>query len=369
MKIPFLDLGDAYRALKPEIDNAVSRVLASGWYVLGAEVESFEAAFATFCGARHSVGVANGLDALQLGLRALGIGSGDEVLVPSNGYVATWLGVSLTGATPVPVEPDPETHNIDPKRIEAAITSRTKAIMPLHLYGLPADLDPILDIAKRHGLRIVEDAAQAHGARYRGKRIGQHGDVVAWSFYPSKNLGALGDAGAVTTNDDDLAERIRILRNYGSQERYVNKVQGVNSRLDPIQAAVLKVKLEYLDSWNAHRAKIAQRYRTCLAGTDAITLPVEPEGFTSAWHLYVVRVPQRKEIQQVLQSAGIGTQIHYPIPPHMQRAYSALDIAPESLPIAGQLAKEVLSLPCGPQLPLEAVDEVCAQLIKAVESL
>lgn len=367
MKVPFLDLGEAYRALQPDIDDAVARVLASGWYVLGEEVESFETAFAAYCGAAHAVGLANGLDALHLGLRALDIGEGAEVIVPSNGYIATWLGVSLAGATPVPVEPDMATHNIDPGRIEAAITPRTRAIMALHLYGLPADLGPIMDIARRHHLRVIEDAAQAHGARYHGDKIGQHGDVVAWSFYPSKNLGALGDAGAVTTNDATIAERIRILRNYGSQDRYVNKVQGINSRLDPLQAAVLKVKLDHLDAWNARRSKIAALYRERLAGVSGVILPNEPEGCKSAWHLFVVRVQQRQQLQWALQEAGIGTQIHYPIPPHMQEAYAGLGTAPDDLPVARQLADEVLSLPCGPHMPLEAVDMVSEALIQAVD--
>ncbi|WP_299868642.1 DegT/DnrJ/EryC1/StrS aminotransferase family protein [uncultured Roseobacter sp.] len=367
--VPFLDLGESYRALKPEIDEAVARVLTSGWYVLGEEVESFEKAFARYCGASHAVGLANGLDGLHLALRALGIGEGDEVIVPSNGYIATWLGVSLAGATPIPVEPDPLTHNIDPVLIEAAITPRTRAIMALHLYGLPADLAPIMDIAGRHGLRVVEDAAQAHGARYHGDKIGHHGDIVAWSFYPSKNLGALGDAGAVTTKDADLAERIRTLRNYGSQERYVNRIQGVNSRLDPIQAAVLRVKLNHLDAWNAHRAKIAARYAERLGDASNLTLPVEPEGLDSAWHLYVVRVPQRARVQEMLHRAGIGTQVHYPIPPHMQEAYAGLGYAADDLPIARRLSEEVLSLPCGPQMPLDAVDTVCDKLLESINAI
>lgn len=368
MKVPFLDLGEAYRTLQTDINEAVTRVLASGWYVLGEEVDHFETAFAAYCGSAHAVGLASGLDALHLGLRALGIGEGDEVIVPSNGYIATWLGVSIAGATPVPVEPDMATHNIDPSLIEAAITPRTRAIVALHLYGLPADLGQIMGIARRYNLRVVEDAAQAHGARYRGEKIGQHGDVVAWSFYPSKNLGALGDAGAVTTNDADVAERIRILRNYGSQERYVNKVRGINSRLDPIQAAVLKVKLDHLDSWNAHRSKIAALYRERLANVPGVILPIEPEGCQSAWHLFVVRVQQRQRLQEALNKTGIGTQVHYPIPPHMQEAYADLGFTPDNFPVARQLADEVLSLPCGPQMPLEAVDMVSERILKVIKS-
>ena len=253
-------MAPSYRELKPEIDAAVSRVLESGWYILGPEVEAFEAEWAAYCDAKHAVGLANGLDALTLALRALDIGPGDEVIVPSNTYIATWLAVSGVGATPVPVEPDEATHNIDPARIEAAITSRTRALLPVHLYGQPADMDPILDIAKRHGLRVIEDAAQAHGARYKGKRIGAHGDIVCWSFYPGKNLGALGDAGAITTNDTALAERVALLRNYGSRQKYVNEEAGVNSRLDPIQAAVLRVKLGVLDEWTERRRAVATAY-------------------------------------------------------------------------------------------------------------
>ena len=355
--IPFLDLGAAYRELRPETDAAVSRVLESGWYILGPEVEAFEAEWAAYCNAKHAVGLANGLDALTLALRALNIGPGDEVIVPSNTYIATWLAVTGVGATPVPVEPDVATHNIDPARIEAAITSRTRALLPVHLYGQPADMDPILDIASRHGLRVIEDAAQAHGARYKGKRIGAHGDIVCWSFYPGKNLGALGDAGAITTNDTALAERVAILRNYGSRQKYVNEVQGVNSRLDPIQAAVLRVKLKHLDDWTDHRRTIADVYTQGLAESGLI-LPYVPEWAEPVWHLYVVRSAERDALQARLDTAGIGTLIHYPIAPHMQDAYAGLGIAADALPLARQLATEVLSLPIGPQLGLKEADVV-----------
>jgi dTDP-4-amino-4,6-dideoxygalactose transaminase len=349
MSIPFLDLGAAYRELKTQIDSAVSRVLASGWYVLGPEVESFEASWASYCGARHAVGLANGLDALTLALRALDVGPGDEVIVPSNTYIATWLAVSAVGATPVPVEPVPSTFNIDPTRIERAISPRTRVLLPVHLYGQPADLDPILDIARRYGLRVVEDAAQAHGAAYRGQRIGAHGDIVCWSFYPGKNLGALGDAGAITTNDADLAARVATLRNYGSHQKYINEEAGVNSRLDPVQAAILNVKLETLDDWNVRRRAIATLYARGLAGT-GLTLPHVPDWADPAWHLYVVRSPNRDELQKYLTAADIGTLIHYPIPPHMQAAYAGLSLAPQSLPLARNLAAEVISLPMGPHL-------------------
>lgn len=347
--VPFLDLRAAYLELKPEINEAVARVLDSGWYILGPEVEAFEAEWAAYCGAGQAVGLANGLDALTLAMRALDIGPGDEVIVPSNTYIATWLAVSGVGATPVPVEPDPATHNIDPARIEAAITQRTRALVPVHLYGQPADLDPILDIARRHGLRVVEDAAQAHGARYKGRRIGSHGDIVCWSFYPGKNLGALGDAGAITTNDADLAERVALLRNYGSRKKYVNEEAGVNSRLDPVQAALLRVKLKVLDDWTDRRREIVATYAEGLADSGLI-LPHVPDWAEPVWHLYVVRTPARDALQARLTEAGIGTLIHYPIPPHMQGAYAGLGITADALPRARDLAQEVLSLPIGPHL-------------------
>ena len=362
--IPFLELGASYRELKPEIDAAVSGVLESGWYILGPEVEAFEAEWAAYCDAKHAVGLANGLDALTLALRALDIGPGDEVIVPSNTYIATWLAVSGVGATPVPVEPDQATHNIDPARIEAAITSRTRALLPVHLYGQPADMDPILNIAKRHGLRVIEDAAQAHGARYKGQRIGAHGDIVCWSFYPGKNLGALGDAGAITTDDTALAERVALLRNYGSRQKYVNEEAGVNSRLDPIQAAVLRVKLEVLDEWTERRRAVATAYTVGMAQSDVI-LPHVPDWAEPAWHLYVVRTSDREALQDRMTEAGIGTLIHYPIPPHMQKAYTNMEIMPEALPLARNLASEVLSLPMGPQLSLDQVQNIVNALKNA----
>jgi dTDP-4-amino-4,6-dideoxygalactose transaminase len=362
--IPFLDLGAAYRELKPEIDAAVSRVLESGWYILGPEVEAFEAEWAAYCDAKHAVGVANGLDALTLALRALDIGPGDEVIVPSNTYIATWLAVSSVGATPVPVEPDVATHNINPALIEAAITSRTRALLPVHLYGQPADMDPILDIASHHGLRVIEDAAQAHGARYKGQRIGAHGDIACWSFYPGKNLGAIGDAGAITTNDTALAERVALLRNYGSRQKYVNEEAGVNSRLDPIQAAVLRVKLEVLDEWTERRRAVASAYTKGLAQSDVI-LPHVPDWADPAWHLYVVRTSDRDALQDRLTEAGIGTLVHYPIPPHMQKAYADMQILPDAFPLARDLASEVLSLPMGPQLGLDQVHDTIVALQNA----
>lgn len=347
--IHFLDLGAPYKELKSEIDAAVQRVLDSGWFILGTEVDAFENEWATYCGSSHAVGLANGLDALTLALRALEVGPGDEVIVPSNTYIATWLAVSAVGATPVPVEPVPETFNIDPARIEAAITAKTKVILPVHLYGQPVDLDPILALARQHGLRVVEDAAQAHGAKYKGKRLGAHSDIVCWSFYPGKNLGAMGDGGAITTDNAELADRIRVLRNYGSRVKYVNEVLGVNSRLDPIQAAVLRAKLPYLDAWTERRRAIAELYAKELQGT-GLVLPAVPEWAEPVWHLYVVRSSERDSLQRRLTDAGIGTLIHYPIPPHAQQAYAEAGHAADAFPLASQLATEVLSIPMSPHL-------------------
>lgn len=361
--IHFLDIEAAYRELKREIDDALMRVLASGWYILGTEVEAFEAEYAAYCGAKHCIGVGNGLDALVLALRAAEIGTNDEVIVPSNTYIATWLAVSQCGATPVPVEPDPLTFNIDPARIEEKLTPRTRGILPVHLYGQPADLDPILAIARRHGLRVIEDGAQAQGARYKGERLGAHGDIVCWSFYPGKNLGALGDAGAITTNDRDLADRVRLLRNYGSRVKYVNEIKGVNSRLDPLQAAVLRVKLAHLDAWNDRRRDHAAAYGRGLAGC-GLSLPQIPDWADPVWHLYVLRTPNRDAVQAALSASEIGSLIHYPIPPHRQAAYAELGISEGTLPIAEAMASEVLSLPMGPHLGAAEVAGVIACLRK-----
>lgn len=362
-EIPFLDLRAAYLELKAEIDAAVLRSLESGWYIGGAEVEAFEAEYANYCGAQFCIGVGNGLDALHLSLKALGVDPGDEVIVPSNTYIATWLAVTYSGAKPVPVEPDERTYNLNPALIEAAITPRTKVIIPVHLYGQPADLDPILEIARRHGLRVLEDAAQAHGARYKGKRIGAHGDAVAWSFYPGKNLGAMGDAGAVTTNDPELAERVSMLRNYGSKVKYVNELAGYNSRLDPIQAAVLRVKLAYLDEWNERRRLVAGLYLKQLANT-GLTLPYVPEWGEPVWHLFVLRSSGRDQLQKHLEYQGIGTLIHYPIPPHRQQAYAEMGLQEGCLPISEAIHREVLSLPIGPHLSMTQAGRV----VEAVQS-
>ena len=361
MTVPFLDLKAANESVRAEIDAAIARVLDSGWLIGGPEVERFEGMFAAYCQAEHCVGVGNGLDALHLMLRAAGIGPGDEVIVASNTFIATWLAVDMVGANPVPVEPDPATHNLDPALVEQAITPRTRAVLVTHLYGQSADLDPLLDLCRQHGLKLFEDAAQAHGARYKGQRLGGHSDGVAWSFYPSKNLGALGDGGAVTCNDAQLAARVRALGNYGSERRYVNIERGVNSRLDPIHAAAMAVKLPLLDAWNDHRRSIAALYLDGLAGT-AVTLPSVPNWAEPVWHLFVVRTADREGLQAHLSSRGIQTLIHYPIPPHRQQAYADSPAANAQLPIAEQLASEVLSLPIGPQMPLEQAREVIAAI-------
>lgn len=357
MTVPFLDLRASYLELKDGIDAAVARVLDSGYYILGEEVDAFEADYARSVGAAECIGVANGLDALILSLRALEIGPGDEVIVPSHTFIATWLAVEAVGARVVPVEPDPATMNIDVTRLADALTPRTRAIIPVHLYGQPADLDPILAVARAHGLVVIEDAAQSHGARYRGQPVGAHGDLVCWSFYPGKNLGAIGDGGAVTTNNPDLADRLRTLRNYGSSRKYVNDVAGVNSRLDPLQAAILRVKLQHLEDWNARRKAIAARYLQGLAQS-GLTLPSVPEWSDPVWHLFVVRSEGRDALQARLAEKGIGTLIHYPIAPHRQKAFAKLGMAEGSLPLAENMASTVLSLPVGPHLPLDQAERV-----------
>lgn len=356
MKVPFLELKPAYTELQDEFDAAYRRVMSSGWYLLGSELETFEDEFAAYCEVEHCIGVGNGLDALHLILRGCGIGAGDEVIVPSNTFIATWLAVSYAGATPVPVEPDPSTFNLDPGSIGAALTSRTRAIIPVHLYGQPANMQPIREIAQKHGLRVIEDAAQAQGARYRGRRSGALGDAAAFSFYPGKNLGAFADAGAVVTDDPALAASVRKLRNYGSVVKYEHEIKGFNSRLGELQAAFLRVKLRHLEEWNRRRERLSNIYVTELSTVDAqLTLPVVPPWAEPVWHLFVVRHPQRDALQRHLAGAGVGTLIHYPIPAHLSGAYAS-DAAQweikkgRSLPIAEELAATVLSLPIGPHL-------------------
>ena len=326
----------------------MARVYDSQWYVLGEEVAQFEREYSTFNQVSHSVGVGSGLEALTLALRGLGIGPSDEVLVPSNTYIATWLAVSHVGATPVPVEPDPATSNLDPARLAAALTPRTRAIIPVHLYGQPCRMPEILAFAGQHGLWVVEDNAQAQGATFGGQLTGSFGQTSATSFYPTKNLGALGDAGAITTDDGDLAQRLRQLRNYGSDQKNHHELPGYNSRLDELQAAVLRVKLRHLAAWVSQRRQLAGWYGEQLAGVPGLRLPAVAAGAKPAWHLYVVHISHRDALQRHLAAAGIGTQVHYPVPPHLQPAYAYLGLAAGTLPIAEELAATCLSLPLWP---------------------
>jgi len=364
--IPFLDLKAPYLELKDEIDAAYQRVMESGWYILGKEVEAFEGEFAELCGVKHCIGVGNGLETLHLILRAMEIGPGDEVIVPSNTYIATWLAITYAGATPIPVEPDVKTYNIDPDLIEAAITGKTRAIIAVHLYGQPADMDAINDIAARRGLKVIEDAAQAHGARYKGRRVGSLGDAAGFSFYPGKNLGAFGDGGAVTTNSDQLANKIKVLRNYGSQTKYHNEIKGYNSRLDELQAAFLRVKLTKLDEWNGRRNRIARIYLDGLLSSQQLVAPYVPEWAKPAWHLFVVRSKNRDALQKQLHEAGIGTMIHYPIPPHLQPAYTELGFIKGAFPLAEAIHADVLSLPMGPSMSPEQADSVIDAVNRAL---
>jgi len=370
--IKFLDLKAVNEQYRPEIDAAIQRVLNSGWYLLGEEVSSFEREFADYCGTKHCLGVANGLDALVLILmayRELGVmAEGDEVIVPANTYIASILAISRSGLKPVLVEPDERTYNIDPNLIEAAITEKTKAIMTVHLYGQCADMDPICAIAKKHGLKVIEDAAQAHAATYRGRKTGSLGDAAGFSFYPGKNLGALGDGGAVTTSDDTLAEVITALRNYGSHQKYHNKYKGMNSRLDELQAAVLRVKLKALDADTANRQETAEVYLSGLSSqSSGLTLPYVADYGTHAWHLFVVRTPKRDALADRLTKQGIQTVVHYPIPPHQQQAYP--DLHSFSLPITEAIHREVLSLPISPCLNLKSVQSISTAVLEFSSSV
>lgn len=369
MNIPFLELKPTYDELRDEIDAAYRRVMDSGWYLLGTELSSFEAEFAQYVGTRYCVAVGTGLDAIRIALQAHGIGPGHEVIVPGHTFIATWLAVTECGATPVAVDVREETGNLDPGLLEAAISERTKAILPVHLYGQPAGMEPIRAVARQRGLVVIEDAAQAHGARYLGKACGTLGQAAAFSFYPGKNLGAFADGGAVVTDDEEIARRARMLRNYGCERKYQHEMAGGNSRLDELQAAFLRVKLRHLDAWNERRARLAEFYLAALTDCPDLRLPHVPDWAAPVWHLFVVRHPRRDELQQHLTGRGIQTLIHYPVPPHLSGAYAAAAscrLPPEGLPVAEKLAREVLSLPIGPHLSLadaeqvaEAVREVC----------
>jgi len=364
-KVEFLDAGAGYRELQGELDAAWQRVAGGGRYILGEEVEAFEEEFAAYCGTRHCIGVANGLEALQLILLAYGIGAGDEVIVPSNTYIASWLAISHTGAIPVPVEPDESTCNMDPGLIEASITENTRAILAVHLYGQPSEMDRINAIAIQHGLKVIEDAAQAHGARYKGRRVGGLGDAAGFSFYPVKNLGALGDGGAVVTDDEACAEQLRMLRNYGSQQKYHNELIGHNSRLDELQAAFLRVKLRRLDEWNHRRRVVAQSYLQAFRSCQKLVLPTSLDTIEHVWHQFVVRHPGRNEFQYRLKKAGIETLIHYPVPPHLSGAYARAGFPQRTLPIAERLAAEVLSLPIHPHMGEDDIARVINGTVQA----
>jgi len=364
MKVPFLDLKAAYQELKDELDESLARVIASGWYITGRELEGFETEFASYCGARHCIGVANGLDALHLILRAYEIGEGDEVIVPANTYIATWLAISYAGAVPVPREPDPKTFNLDPSQIESAITPRTRAVIVVHLYGQPAEVNAISAVVAPHGIKIIEDAAQAHGARYNGRRVGTLGDSAGFSLYPGKNLGALGDAGLIVTDDEALAERIRTLRNYGSRTKYHHEAKGFNSRLDELQAALLRVKLRKLDEWNDRRRRVAARYLSELNDLPNLLLPFVSEGAEPVWHQFVVRSRRRNDLKDFLKEEGVETLIHYPIPPHLQTAYREMGFGEGSFPVSEAMHREVLSLPIGPHLSNEEASHVIETLHK-----
>lgn len=356
-QIPFLDMKSPYQELREELDAAYRRVMESGWYILGEEVEAFEEEYAASVGAKYCVGVGNGLEALHLILRAYGIGPGDEVIVPANTYIASWLAVTYAGATPIPVEPDPTTYNLDGSRIHPAITERTRAIMPVHLYGQPTQMDEIWKTAGAFHLPVIEDSAQTHGAAFKGRLAGNLGSAAGFSFYPGKNFGAFGDAGAVVTDDPDVADAVRVLRNYGSRTKYYNEVKGYNSRLDPLQAAFLRVKLRHLDEWNRRRQAVAELYLQSLRDVPGITLPEVAPETTHVWHLFVIRHPQRDRLQKHLAQHGIGTLIHYPVPPHRSQAYAGLGYAEGDFPISEAIAKSVLSLPMGPHLSLD--DAAC----------
>jgi len=368
MKIPFLDLKKTYLELKEEIDCAVGDVLKGGWYILGENVRCFEEEFAVFCGCRYCVGVGSGMDALELLLKAHGVGPGSEVIVPANTYIATALAVSNVGAKPVLVEPDEKTCNIDPSRIEAVITSKTSAVLAVHLYGQTAEMNKIREICQEHSLKFFEDAAQAHGATHFGIKAGALGDAAGFSFYPGKNLGAFGDAGAVTTNDPEVAEYVRMARDYGSQKKYYNSIKGVNSRLDEIQATVLRVKLRHLDEWNRRRSEIACFYLDKLKPFGAeLVLPEIGEGNGHVWHLFTVRSSRRNELQAYLEGKGIGTLIHYPVPLYSQAAYKEMNHLSNNYPISNAIAEQTLSLPMGPHLSKKEAAYVCEAVTEGVK--
>lgn len=362
MKIPFVSFDYMHQPIKAEMLEAFEAFYDSNWYVLGGRVKSFENEYAAFNKVEYCVGVSNGLDALHIALKTLGIGQDDEVIVPSNTYIATWLAVSYVGAIPVPVEPDLNTYNIDVSKIEAAITAKTKAIMPVHLYGQACEMDAIIAIAQKHNLFVIEDNAQAQGATFNKKLTGSFGDINGTSFYPGKNLGALGDAGGVTTNNPTLAEKAKVLRNYGSQKKYYNEVIGFNMRLDECQAALLSVKLRHLDGWIKQRQEIATWYNEALKSIGDLVLPVVHPKATHVYHLYVVQTNQRDLLQKYLDEKEVGTLIHYPVPPHLQEAYTELGYKKGDFPIAEELANNCLSLPMWPGITKEQIEYIAREM-------
>ena len=357
-RIPYLDLKQTNLICQEELEQAYHLFVDSGRYILGEAVEKFEGEFADYVGVKHCVGVGNGLEALHLILTAFGIGEGHEVIVPSNTYIATWLAITYTGAKPVPVEPDPRNYNLDPNRVESALTEKTRCILPVHLYGQPANMKPIMEIANKRNLFVIEDAAQAHGALYQARKCGSLGHAAGFSFYPAKNLGALGDAGAVTTQDASLADKIRTLRNYGSKRKYYNDFLGFNSRLDEIQAAFLSVKLSYLDGWNEKRKEIAAYYSRSLEEISELSLPYVPDWSGHVWHIYPILCSQRYALQNYLKDSGIDTLIHYPVPPHLSDAYGFLNYKKGDFPIAEAIALTELSLPIGPCMNIKDAEYV-----------
>ncbi len=366
---PYLDLKSLYLRVKPEVDEAMMKTMNSGYYVLGKEVEQFEEAFAAYIGVKFCVGVGNGLDAIRLSLMALDIGPGDEVIIPANTYIATALAISEVGATPVLVEPNPLTYNIDPQKIEEKITKKTKVILPVHLYGQPADMTAILKIAKKYHLQVIEDNAQAHGAEWRGKKTGSFGVLSATSFYPGKNLGAFGDGGAVTTNSLALAKKVRYLANYGQKIKYINLYKGINSRLDEVQAAALKVKLPYLNEWNQERREIALQYGEALRELPDIQLPVADKYATPVWHIYPILIKKRDLVREELAKDGVQTLIHYPLPMHFQKAYPEWAKYKNHLPITEKIHREELSLPLFPGMKKAHFEQVIKSLRKISATL
>ena len=362
LKVPFVDLNSQHNSIREEISHAIQDVITAGDFILGNELRRFEENFAVYLGTSNVVGTGNGLDALRLALLSLGIGPGDEVIVPANTYIATALAVSAVGACPVLVEAEEDTFNLDHRLVEQAITDRTKAILVVHLYGQPAEMDPLLDIVSRYNLHLIEDACQAHGAEYKGRRVGTFGAIGCFSFYPSKNLGALGDAGAAVTSNPELAEKLRRLRNYGQVQKYYNVLKGINSRLDNIQAAVLNVKLKNLEQWNRQRMKHAERYRELLSGIRQIRVPQTSSNRTHVFHLYVIRCGTRDALQAFLKDRGIQTQIHYPLPIYRQQAYADLGIRAGAFPVTDRISEEILSLPMYPELQPEQIEHVAGSI-------